>query len=136
MEFDKIVIHFENSETATFPQEDIISIDIRGITRNYLYHNKEYQLPIGNNDYELAEYVHVLLSPNANVPENLQPTYDTHLPFERMQKYKDIVAIDFHLRSSKVRTIEVKWEGYHSDNNKLQNSTIVGDDLMIMIGRE
>lgn len=136
MEFDKIIIHFENFETATIPQEDIISIDIRGITRNYVYHNKEYQLSTRSNDYELADYVRILLSPKANVPENLQPIYDTHLPFERIQKYNDIVTIGFHLRGSKVRTIEVKWEEYHSDNNKLQSSTIVGDDLMIAIGCE
>lgn len=135
MNFDKIVIHFENCETAVIPQKDIISITLKGITRNYSFQNEKHSLLNGSNEYETADYIDIILAPTANDIENMQLLFDDIMsPFERIKTHDDIVAIDFHKDSKRIRTIGTLWHASCVYSNEFQKSSELGDTLRITIG--
>lgn len=129
MNFDKIVIHFENCETAVIPQKDIISITLKGITRNYSFRNEKHRSVTASNEYETADYIGITLASTANDVENMQPL------FERIKTHDDIVSIGFHKDNKNICTVEAPWGvvEFDSYSNILQNSTESDGNLRITI---
>ena len=131
MEFDKIVIHFENLEILEILESDIAYIELNNIKQSAVCRNK-YCPP---NEHNTVEYIQMLVKHPIGNMKKLQD-------FERIKKYRDIFAIEFCKETTVIRTLNVNWgenkiccdENIYSNN--LQKVTKDNKGYLITIGRE
>lgn len=121
-----IMINFTTGEKMYVKNDDIILLEIEGITR------KISNGQIGIVESSQAELVRIMLSADANIDNKLNDIWWDGPPFARLLS-ADISSVSIEHMDGSTEDIFVNFENDDMGRNEHQYITYQGDDLWIVI---
>ncbi len=129
-----ITLNFENVSSIKIPSQYIEAFRVGGITTTMF---KYWKCDNALQQHEVCSYFFVEINPRANKKEFWQQDYfreEGGLPFERIQKHKDICSVTLEYEGGFDEEIYMEWDGTPEANERQTSGFEKGGPFFIKIG--
>jgi len=129
-----ITLNFENVSSIKIPARYIEAFRVGGITSTMFKYRK---CDNALQEHEVCSYFFVEINPGANKKEFWQQDYfqeEGELPFERIQKHKDICSVTLEHEGGFYEEIYMEWDGTPEENNRQTSGFEKDGPFFIKIG--
>lgn len=137
MKIKRVVLTFKNMESVSILGKNIDSLSFKEPVNIHWGVNLDVELII-NKSFSTSEYFTIALLPEANDSTFAEFYSETnYTPFERIQKFNDIVSVEIYYNNGELMDFYLEWKGVNEDigcsENRYQSSRMLGGILNISV---